>query len=175
MANRLKQFYRALTAKVDDQDLVLVKSWLSDNELDLFLQMSIIDQKHCINVAHSAKLLAKICTTDEQLLMKATLLHDCGRKNGDLGLLGKSFAVLFDKIFGGHRFTKLNPLQWPKLCYRPYQLLDVYYRHPERSAAALASIHGSEQLIRIVLAHHLPAAETDCLELKLLKQADALN
>jgi len=175
MANRLKQFYRALTAKVDDQDLVFVKSRLNDSEISLFLQMSTIDQKHCINVAHSAEALTKVRKLDVPLLIRAALLHDCGRKNGDLGLLGKSFAVLFDKTIGYQRFIKLDAMRRSKLCSWLHQLLEVYYRHPERGAAALASIQSSEQLIIIVLSHHQPATATDCPELKLLKQADALN
>ena len=175
MANRLKQFYRACTAKVDDQDLIFVKSWLSDNELALFLRMSIIDQKHCINVASTAQTLGKNWKLNVPLLMRAALLHDCGRKDGDLGLIGKSIAVLYDKIFGYKRFTSIKTPPRMNLYYKLYQLLRVYYHHPELSAAELVQIQAVDELLEIILSHHKPATNEDRLELKVLKQADARN
>ncbi|MFA6074976.1 MAG: HDIG domain-containing metalloprotein [Negativicutes bacterium] len=175
MTNRLKQFFRAFTAKIVSDDLKFVKAWLNDNECVLFFNMSIIDQKHCINVAHTAEALATGLNVDMGLLIKVALLHDCGRKNGDLGITGKSFTVIFDKVFGYEFFLLLNFLSELRWFSRIYRLIEVYYQHSERSASELTKINCSAESVKIVLSHHKPATGTDCIELRLLKQADSMN
>ena len=156
-------------------DFQFVQAWLSDKELLLFCCMSIIDQKHCVNVARTAEALANGMDIDQKLLMRAALLHDCGRKNGDLGIIGKSYAVLFDKLLGYKWFLKLDFAGRLKIIHKLYKMSEVYYRHPERSADNLKKINCSTDITQIVLAHHRPVAVNDCFELRLLKQADAMN
>ncbi|MEI6285571.1 MAG: HD domain-containing protein [Bacillota bacterium] len=175
MINRLRQFYRAYTATMSGADFEFTQAWLSEKELSVFFRMSIIDQKHCVNVARTAEKLSIGMNIDKKLLMRAALLHDCGRKKGDLGIIGKSYAVLFDKFLGYKFFLKLNFASRYKALHNAYRLIEVYYRHPERSADNLRRINCSPAIVQIVLSHHKSAATNDCQELILLRRADALN
>lgn len=174
MANRIKQFYRAWRAQVTAEDLRWVRVWLNDREIALFMSMSVIDQQHCLLVACTARQMAVGCAVNEKLLMRSALLHDCGRQNGDMGIFGKAAAVLLDKLFGQHQ------LEW-YLHYKSgftrkmFRLMDVYYRHPEKSALLLTQSAADAEVVEIVRKHHEPSMDSDCIELKLLKQADACN
>ena len=52
---RVKQFYRSIIAKLNDEDLDFLKTYLEIHELQLFNQLPTYDQKHCVNVAKDVK------------------------------------------------------------------------------------------------------------------------
>ena len=176
MSKRIMQFYRAATAKVTTDDLRFVKKWLPAKEMPLFLKMSTIDQRHTINVARTAMIVANNYeVVDMALLVRAALLHDCGRENGMLGLFAKVWAVFLDKIFGYRKLNGfINRKPKPALVYI-HRILNVYYNHPYWSANKVSALDSQTNIASIIRTHHKPASVEDTPEEACLKIADALN
>lgn len=176
MWNRLKQFCSALTAEVRDEELRMVRTILTAEEYQLFLGMSIPNQRHVLNVAATAAVLAagQEAGVNLPLLQRASLLHDVGRQSEDMSTADKVLAVLLDKVapnwakaWGqagrGGRYNNIR------------HAIYVYYHHAERSAEALREIGAEEALIKIVRLHHEEPAAGDPVELAVLRRADALH
>lgn len=179
MIQRVRQFYRALTARLNADDVERVKNLLPPTAQPLFFAMHPTDQYHAFMVARTAKRLAEKLSEHEQhrlnnaLLIRACLLHDVGRKKGDLDISGKVWAVLMTKLLPGlsHRLAARE--RGGALEYITHGLY-VYYHHPEIGAARLRAV-GLLNEANVIAGHHLPETMNDSLELRLLKQADGLN
>jgi putative nucleotidyltransferase with HDIG domain len=175
MWKRVKQFVRACFSHISSADRVFISEYLNSREQELFYGMSVPDQFHCRRVAADILRLAAGCNeTDNRLLVRCALLHDVGRRQGDVGTLDKVFAVLLETISSPHarrwaRQGRGNRLQ--NLRHALY----VYYHHPQRSVALLHEVDATEELIRIVSAHHQEPVIGESVALQLLRQADDLN
>lgn len=179
MIGRVRQFYRALTARLTADDIERVKKLLPAAAQPLFFAMHRADQYHAFRVAHTAKELAAKLPDREQaklnhaLLIRACLLHDVGRKKGDLDIAGKVWAVVLTKLLPALSHRLADSKRGGALEYITHGLY-VYYHHPEIGAARLRAA-GLAAEAAIIAGHHLPLAATDSLELRLLKLADELN
>lgn len=74
-AYRTRQVLHALNPRLDEADLASVRSLLNPEEARLFFAMQKRDQRHALEVAarlHSQGI-------DDADLLKAALLHDCGK------------------------------------------------------------------------------------------------
>ena len=94
---RVRQFMTAMGARLTEEDMAFARHWLTPEQRKLFFSMSVPDQYHALHVAYTARALAEETAeaVDEALLTRCALLHDVGRRRGDLGTFWKSFAVLF--------------------------------------------------------------------------------
>ena len=92
---RVRQFFRAIFASVSAEDERFLQEFLSEQEQSLFCRMLLADQYHALQTAYTAQALwAKDAgAADERLLTRCALLHDIGRKKGDMGIAGKVFAA----------------------------------------------------------------------------------
>jgi len=72
---RLAQFLAAVTARLTPEERALTAAVLSPAELPLFERMPQHDQRHCLDVY---RLLRRGGYADP-LLLRAALLHDCGK------------------------------------------------------------------------------------------------
>ena len=123
------------------------------------------------NVAYTALALAKehgLSAEQRAFLVRCALLHDVGRRRGDLDILGKVFAVLMMHYL---------PSASARLMERPGRLghaLYVYRHHPAIGAALLRKI-GMEEEAAVIERHHMAAAPGDSTVLVLLREADARN
>ena len=170
MLNRVKQFLRALFAKVSAADRAYIEEHLGgQEEQELFFAMDIIDMRHALNVAYTAeKLAATEANIDKKLLVRAALLHDTGRIKGDLGIIGKTLAVLFEWALPKLARKIAAPAEGlPKMMY-------VYFYHGELGAEKLRKI-GLYREAELAKKHHDPPKEGDSAELCLLRIADNLN
>lgn len=173
---RCRQFFQALCAHLSDEDICIVKNFLLESEQKLFFAMNIADQYHALKTALTARsLLVNMSKTsgDIRFLTRCALLHDIGRHKGDMGILGKTFAVLIQAIFGQRSlhwayYGKTSFWQYPR------HILYIYYHHPEIGAAALIKL-GRIREAKVVACHHATEQKGDSLELRLLRQADAMN
>ena len=68
MIKRLKQFYRAITAKITDADKVWLAEKLSPAAQELFYAMHEADQYHAINVAKTADFKYVVSTSPKHAL-----------------------------------------------------------------------------------------------------------
>ena len=102
MIKRIRQFWRAIKAKLTVEDEVFIDKYLNDEEQKLFFAMQVYDQRHVLNVAHTAKKIIEqnqYENIDYNLLIRACLLHDVGRTAKDICLMDKVTSVLLGKIF----------------------------------------------------------------------------
>ena len=175
MIQRVRQFFRAISASISDVDERFLQVYLSDQEQALFHRMMLADQYHALQTAYTAQLLLAESreAADKRLLTRCALLHDIGRKKGDMGVAGKVFAVLM------HKFFFFVSMRWAARGASgrggfPCHVLYIYYQHAELGAAELTD-YGLFAEASIIRAHHHAPQETDPPELLLLRQADELN
>ncbi|ERL25544.1 HDIG domain protein [Mitsuokella sp. oral taxon 131 str. W9106] len=175
MIQRIRQFYRALFASMEQADHELVWQVLSEKEQTLFYAMHRADQVHAINVARTALKIAKEYPREvnRTLLLRVALLHDVGRKKGDLDIWGKAFAVLAMKGFP--RIAEhLMQARKGTIFYRFGHALYVSRYHAAIGAGRLREIRLLTEA-SIVARHHLPPDDHDVAELIILRMADERN
>ena len=171
MIGRVRQFVRAITAQVTTEDRAYVESVLPKEALPLFYGMHRADQRHALNVAQTAMQLAEErraegTPIDERLLERCALLHDVGRRKGDLDIFGKVFCVL------AVHFFPARARMWAE--DGTSKMLAVYFHHPKIGAELLRGIGLAEEA-EIIERHHEIAKMGDSLELRLLRLADEAN
>ncbi len=164
---RVKQFFRAMTAKVTPEDGKYISAHLSPEEQELFFAMSVEDQCHSLKTAYTIERLVieDKQGIDREFLIRCALLHDVGRVAGDISTLGKVFTVLVSDIAPG--FADSLELKGNKQIY-------IYRHHAEIGGRKLQQL-GLFREAKIVAKHHAPPSPDDPYELKLLRLADSEN
>ena len=164
---RIRQFFRALTAKISADDGIYISSHLSREEQKLFFAMSEVDQFHSLNVAYTIERLVieDKKNIDREFLIRCALLHDIGRVNGDMNIAGKIFCVLV---------TNFLPRLADKLELGGNKWIYIYRHHAEIGARKLQQI-GLYKEAKIIARHHSSPKIDDPKELKLLRIADEEN
>ena len=172
MIKRVKQFARALFARVNEDDVDYVRRHLPEEAQQLFFAMSLIDQRHSLNVAYTAeKFVAKnpykFPIVNADLLRRAALLHDTGRRNfGNASIIAKTLAVIIAAFCPASGERKLPD------CFR--LLMHIYHHHAKIGAKKLKTI-GMIDEAKIIAKHHDPKLPTDGAELTILRLADEMN
>ncbi len=175
MMQRVRQFYRAMTADITPADRDFVDKSIPKAAQPLFYAMHPADQYHALHVARTALALADMSNlpVDRSMLLRCALLHDVGRQKGDLDIWGKVFTVLMDHFLPALA-EKLAKPACRGLWDKPGHALYVYYHHAEIGAARLRAI-GLTAEAALIARHHLPPAGDDAPELSLLRDADERN
>lgn len=160
---RVKQFYWSVTAKFTKEDYQYIRSFLDQNEQDLFYQLSTSEQKHSIKVAQDIEIHSKIEGCFSEGLMKVALLHDIGKIRKRLSPIDKSIIVLLHRITRGHieKWTKVDKI-------------DVYYHHGRIGYELLKDGHYNEKVLYLVKNHHNHRIMGN-KELELLRDCDSKN
>lgn len=164
---RIKQFVQAVTARVTVDDGKYISTHLNAEEQKLFFAMSIADQAHSLRTAYRVERLVieDKRGVDREFLIRCALLHDVGRRNGDLTIAGKVFVVLI---------TNIAPKFANRLEINGNHALYIYHHHAELGAQKIQRI-GLFKEAKIIAKHHAPAKPDDPVELKLLRLADNEN
>ena len=164
---RVLQFVRAVTARVSVEDGKYISTHLNADEQKIFFAMSVADQVHSLRTAYTVErlIIEDKRGVDREFLIRCALLHDVGRRNGDLTIKGKIFAVLV---------TTFAPKFADRLEINGNRALYVYHHHAELGARKLQQI-GLFKEAKIIAKHHAPPKSDDPLELKLLRLADNEN
>ena len=164
---RILQFIRAVTAKVSVDDGKYISAHLNAEEQKIFFAMSVADQAHSLRTAYTIERLVieDKRGVDKEFLIRCALLHDVGRKAGDLTIRGKIFAVLVTAF--APRFAERLELNGNRALY-------VYHHHAELGAQKLQRL-GLFKEAKIIAKHHAPPKPNDPPELKLLRMADNEN
>jgi putative nucleotidyltransferase with HDIG domain len=175
MFNRIKQVFAALTATVTQQDRHFIDLYLDAKAQQLFWGMNLPDQRHVLNVAYTILQLAESHpTVNRTLLIRCALLHDVGKRKGDVSTFDKIITVIGHWLLPGWskkwgrlgRGSKLSNLR---------HAFYIYYYHANRSATMLQEIGEGRQIVEIVAKHHKTPADSDPLELILLRKADNMH
>jgi hypothetical protein len=163
---RAKQFFLALNARVEPEQLASLNRYLNPAQLQLFAQLPPADQRHALAVLRT---LESQGHTDSDLL-QAALLHDLGKGEG-IGLLYRVAIVLL-RAFAPHLLDRLAEgvnSGWR----RPFA---IYKRHAARGAE-LAAEAGSTDTVVWLIRHHedVPNATTERHRAELLTQLRAAD
>ena len=158
--HRVDQFRRAVFASVGQQELDVISKVLSPVELELFMGMSVVDQRHSLDVYYtSLKILEKFPDADPILTKKAVQLHELGKSRFKNSLLDRVLATL--------------PKNLVKAVF-PWKVEHVFnykYLHPLYSAEMVVD----DRIRDWVKVHYERVHEQDPPELKVLKISDSLN
>lgn len=156
MFYRVKQFLKAITARITPEDICFVNKYLSKKELGLFNRLKSYEQKHCIDVAMRLKEMSE----GETEMIRLGLLHDIGKIKYPLSPLEKSLIVILDKVSKG----KI------KSCKRS-KMVKCYYEHPQIGYELLKETDQYEEtFLETIRRHH--DLEIEGVKLQLLQQAD---
>lgn len=199
MIQRVKQFFHAIRASVNEADKRFIKENLTVKEQKLFFTMRVYDQRHTLNVAYTALNLIKNkdLTLNKSLLIKVCLLHDIGRNAEHFCIWDKVINVLLNRFLPklakamardvfeaekrknqsnfnqnqeSERSCNYVKLFWQQRKYSIY----IYYNHAQIGADKLSAA-GLEEVANIVRYHHDLPCKGDSEELNILRLADELN
>lgn len=164
---RILQFVRAITARISVDDGKYISAHLNAEEQKIFFAMSVPDQFHSLRTAYTIERLVieDKRGVNREFLIRCALLHDVGRKKGDLTIAGKVFVVLV---------TTFAPKFAERLEINGNHALYIYHHHAEIGARKLQQI-GLFKEAKIIAKHHAPPKSDDPPELKLLRLADNAN
>ncbi|SHE41562.1 HDIG domain-containing metalloprotein [Desulforamulus putei] len=171
--NRIKQFWHALFSKVGPAEITFVKRYLNEQEQSLFFSMDRPTQTHCVRVARTClKLLSKNKQVNEKVLIKSALLHDIGKPANLIKTMDRVLIVVMttltprlyhrmlqDKLFSGHF----------------YLAAAAHANHCLAGADIARRANLSPDVIYLIENHHRSEQAGEPPELKLLREADALN
>jgi len=154
---RIRQFVRAVSATIKDEDTIFLNQYLDNKMLELFSKMDVVDQRHCIDVAYSLKKNYPQITDD---LIRASLLHDIGKQVSFISLWNRVFYVLFPPHGLNKKRAKNNGI-------------DALTWHAEYGYKIAEESGFSLYIIEIIRYHHdKPARNKD---IELLQWADEQN
>jgi putative nucleotidyltransferase with HDIG domain len=157
------------------EDKQFVNSYLDDPGRFLFYQMGKADQQHSLAVAKS--ILTNVAGTkglELNILVKAALLHDVGKVEGDFNFFSRVLVGFVKRIQPSWRdkYAFRNPNTfWEKVRYGFY----VDLVHPARGAH-MAKVFGIErEVVEMIRHHHDPPRQGQSPELTWLQTADSKN
>ncbi len=140
---RLQQLVAALRARISVDEQAQIADSLRPAELYLFERMPLFDRRHSLDVYQT---LIQAGHTDEHLL-KAALLHDCGKIDDD----GRPIPLIYYGVFVVLK-ALLPKLYWWAVgngrgILRPFV---VHAAHDQRSAMLVARAGGHPDLVAIL-------------------------
>ncbi|WP_291583265.1 HDIG domain-containing metalloprotein [Clostridium sp. UBA6640] len=162
---RVKQFFKAVTAKITDEDIEFINRYLEPFEIELFNKLKVYDKKHCINVAkdilEETKKISLNCD-DIKMLIKTGLLHDIGKLYRSLNPIEKSIIVVLNFITRG-RLKKLDNIKF----------INVYYNHGEIGYNILKKYDYDDNFLNLIRYHHTNNYQN--ISMDILKRCDDKN
>src|SRR5690349_17585049 len=140
---RLGQFLAAIGARVALDERALIVRMLGPAELRLFERMARFDQRHCLDVYHTLVRAGH----DDPPLLRAALLHDCGKVADD----GRTIPLVYYGIFV--ILKKLAPALYQRVARDgrgPLWPFAVHACHEARSARLAEMAGGAPELVAIL-------------------------
>lgn len=149
--NRVKQFFKSITATVNKRDKTFVDIYLNEEEKNILYSLPRYDIKHSINVAkdilhNEDKLLIKEEGLNIDLLIKSALLHDVGKIYKKLNPIDKSVLVILNSASKG----KLKKYQHKN------KKIYIFYNHGEEGYNILKKVgRYDNDFLKVVRYHHI--------------------
>jgi len=148
-------------------DVAWVQEVLNAEEYALWAQLSNHDRRHSIRVArHVERTLASTTESGDPRWPAAALVHDVGKLDAGLGVLGRVGATLAGAAAGQEMAGPWSARRGITRC------VGLYLRHPELGATRIRVVGGREEVARWAAAHHqederaatgLPAVVVDAM------------
>jgi hypothetical protein len=143
MHYRLRQLFAALSARLSPDDRALVAGTLDAAELRLFERMPRYDQRHCLDVYQTLR----AAGYDDAPLLKAALLHDCGKVDDDgrpIPLVYYGAFVVLKRCLPG-LYDLAARSRHPLL--RPFA---IHAAHEQRAACMAEAAGSSPELLAVL-------------------------
>ena len=147
-----RRFVRALwPGRPRREDVAWVAGILQPNELGLWRALPKHDQRYTIRVARLVdEELAGTDFAEDERWLAAALLHDTGKLDAGLGVVGRSVATI---VGAAARPARVD--RWAGASgFR--RRVAAYLRHDERGADRIRAAGGREEAARWAWAHHHP-------------------
>ncbi|MBU0495672.1 MAG: hypothetical protein KKA73_08255 [Chloroflexi bacterium] len=161
----MRQFLRATTAHIDEDEHAQVASTLSPAQAELFYRQDLSDQRHALDVYQTLRAGGH----DDLDLLQAALLHDVGKSVGPtrIPLPYRVVIVLVRAVRPTwlERLARPDPASWRYPFY-------VHNQHPARGAELTVAAQSSAQVMHLVAVHHAPGDDPLA---RALCQADEAN
>ncbi len=159
---RLWQLRRALRPALLEQEAALVAATLAPEELRLFVRMARFDQRHALDVL----LALHEAGEDDPALLRAALLHDCGKVDDR----GRPIPLLYYGLFV--MLLRLAPALYRRAAADGRWLLRPFAAHAahEARAALLAERAGSDAATVAILRDYAAGRATP--QIAALRRAD---
>ncbi|HEV3452268.1 MAG TPA: hypothetical protein VG869_13865 [Acidimicrobiia bacterium] len=134
-------------------DVAWVGGVLEDEERTLWSRMASHDRRHSVLVARRVeRALAGTDAAGDPRWLAAALLHDVGKLDAGLGVLGRVGATLAGGA-AGHEWAETWSTRRGIT-----RRVGLYLRHGELGATRIRVAGGREEAARWAAAHHTPAA-----------------
>ena len=172
---RSSQFFKAVGARVTEEDRALVESVLeSPAQRALFDRMSVADQHHAVNMLRTLR----AERYDHPALMQAALLHDVAKSEAGITVIHRVAVVLLQAIRPAWLAWLVRDAQWSftNLWRRPFVR---YVEHPTIGAFWAEEAGCLPMAVSLIRRHQWPVSpSSDAVEdqlLRLLQAADDKN
>jgi hypothetical protein len=163
---RVGQFFRALTARVSDEEVARATSALTPEARALFRRQAIQDQRHALAVY---RMLRQAGHEDVHLLA-AALLHDAGKAAARISAIHRSIIVLLGRFAPAllARLSQGAPGKWN----RPFV---IHARHPETGARWAEEAGCAPSTVDLIRRHEEEPAEEPTKKDRLLAALQAVD
>ncbi|EHQ90287.1 HD domain-containing protein [Desulfosporosinus youngiae] len=166
MLYRINQFILAVFPRINPSEKNWALGYLSPEAKELFLQQSLPEQRHAINVAKSIlETNPPISLEDLQNLITAALLHDCGKSLVSIRLWQRVYIVLMQKTPQSLR----SRLEKGRSVFAFSLRIDVQHALWGESLAKKAGLNSAVCLL--IREHHTPSTYLG----RILEQADNMH
>ena len=134
--------------------------WLADAEATSFDRLRGADRAHSIAVARAVERGPGAGgERAPRWVVSAALLHDVGKADADLGVVGRSVATVLGWLGGPGVGRWLGDRSGRGPVGRACRAVGRYIRYPELGAAALAAGGSDPRVVAWAREHHRPEAE----------------
>ncbi|PDW03452.1 hypothetical protein [Candidatus Viridilinea mediisalina] len=144
LAYRIRQFQRAVGARLTPAEVALVAELLTPGEWRLFMAMPLYDRRHCLDVYGTLYAAGQ----RDPVLLRAALIHDCGKVDDagrPMGLSWYVLATILKRMPGLYLAVArgLNPVA-------------IYAEHAWRGARMAAAAGSPPELVTALRHYHDP-------------------
>jgi hypothetical protein len=146
MFYRARQFWQAIFPRINSEELNWALNKLPPTAASLFMQQSLTEQRHAIDVAYDLWL----THAEYPNLIIAALLHDCGKSRYPLNVWERIYIVLLQRapLKARERLLQSRPLFSSPL----RTALD----HPIWGATLALELGLDDEIIALIQYHHNP-------------------
>lgn len=151
MLYRLRQFARALAARIGPDEQAVVASLLSTGELRLFDSLPRHARRHALDVCGTLRAAGQ----HDAVLLRAALLHDCGKADDE----GRPIPLPYYAAFVVLR--RLLPALYQAAAASgrgPLRPFRIHAEHELRSAQRAAAVGSPPEVVAIIQGYQQAAA-----------------
>ena len=164
LVGRLNRLLRAIHPGLARPDDAWAAAQLPTLEYGVYIRMDARDREHAVRVAQK---LLELHPAASAVLVRAALLHDCGK-------LLRPYIWCERIAVGLVQRPMKTPLQLGGLLHHKYSALEIRLLHPLIGAALIRQAGGDERVAEIVERHHNPWTFDDA-DAMVIHQVDELE